>query len=91
VLAARDFGAFSGTYHLAASGHTSWQGFAEAIVRAMPEEGKKCQVVEPIATSEYPLPARRPAYSVLSCEKLRRTFGLQLPAWQESLKQVLET
>jgi dTDP-4-dehydrorhamnose reductase len=91
VLAARDLGAFSGSYHLAASGHTSWQGFAEAIVSAMPEEGKKCRAVEPIATSEYPLPARRPAYSVLSCEKLRRTFGLQLPAWQESLKQVLET
>ncbi len=90
VTAAKDFDAFTGTYHLAASGHTSWHGFAEAIVRCMPEEGRKCRAVEPIATSEYPLPARRPAYSVLSCEKLKRAFGLQLPPWDESLKQVLE-
>ena len=91
VLAAPDPGAFSGTYHLAASGHTSWHGFAEAIVQGMPEPGRKCRAVEPIPTSEYPLPARRPAYSVLSCEKLQRTFGLQLPSWEESLKQVLES
>jgi dTDP-4-dehydrorhamnose reductase len=39
---------------------------------------------------EYPLPAKRPAYSVLSCEKLARTFGLRLPNWEESLRQVLE-
>jgi dTDP-4-dehydrorhamnose reductase len=90
VVTAKDWGAFTGTYHLAASGQTSWHGFAQAIVRYMPEQGRKCQVVEPIATSEYPLPAKRPAYSTLSCEKLRRTFGLQLPPWEESLKEVLE-
>lgn len=90
TLGATDLGAFTGTYHVAASGQTSWHGFAEAIVRYMPEQGKKCQVVEPIPTTAYPLPARRPAYSTLSCEKLRRTFGLQLPPWEESLKQVLE-
>jgi dTDP-4-dehydrorhamnose reductase len=90
VVMAKDWNAFTGTYHLAAAGQTSWHGFADAIVRYMPEQGRKCQVVEPIATSEYPLPAKRPAYSVLSCEKLRRTFGLQLPPWEESLKQVLE-
>jgi len=88
VLVEGDLGAFNGTYHLAASGHTSWHGFAEAIVGQMAE--KKCQVVEAIATSEYPTPARRPAYSVLSSEKLRKTFGLQLPGWRESLAQVME-
>jgi dTDP-4-dehydrorhamnose reductase len=56
----------------------------------MPAEEKKCKVVDAITTAEYPLPARRPAYSVLSCEKLTRTFGLQLPAWEESLRMVLE-
>lgn len=90
TIAADDIGAFTGTYHLAASGHTSWHGFASAIVRLMPEDGKKCTSVEPIKTAEYPTPAKRPAYSVLSCEKLQRTFGLQLPDWEESLKQVLE-
>ena len=90
ALAARDVAAFKGLYHLAAAGQTNWHGFAEAIVRLMPAEGKKCRQIDPITTLEYPLPAKRPAYSVLNCEKLRRTFGLQLPPWEESLKQVLE-
>ena len=90
TLGARDLAAFNGSYNLAASGQTSWHGFAEAIVRQMPAETKKCREIEPIATSEYPLPAKRPAYSVLSCEKLQKTFGLQLPDWEDSLKQVVE-
>lgn len=90
VLTAHERQNYTGIYHLAASGQTSWHGFAEAIVRLMPPEGKKCAAVEPITTAEYPLPAKRPAYSVLSCEKLKRTFGLQLPDWHDSLKQVLE-
>jgi dTDP-4-dehydrorhamnose reductase len=90
VLADREPARFTGVYHLAASGHTSWHGFAEAIVGMMPPEEKKCRAVQPITTPEYPLPARRPAYSVLSCEKLKCTFGLQLPDWKESLLQVLE-
>ena len=57
----------------------------------MPEAGRKCASVEAINTAEYPTPTKRPAYSVLSCEKLQRTFGLQLPDWEESLKQVLES
>jgi dTDP-4-dehydrorhamnose reductase len=91
VLSSGEPGRFKGVYHLAACGQTTWHGFADAIVNLMPAEGKKCSEVEAISTAEYPLPARRPAYSVLSCEKLQRTFGLQLPAWDESLKQVLES
>jgi dTDP-4-dehydrorhamnose reductase len=90
VLAAREREAFKGVYHLAAAGQTSWHGFAEAIIGSMSDQEKKCKVVEPIPTSEYPLPAKRPAYSVLSCEKLQRTFGLKLPDWHESLGQVLQ-
>ena len=90
TLLAPDPERLNGIYHLAASGQTTWHGFADAIVRLMPSEGKKCQSVEGITTAEYPLPAKRPAYSVLSCEKLKETFGLQLPNWEESLKQVLE-
>ena len=89
-LLAKDPSAFKGVYHLAASGQTTWHGFADAIIRLMPAEGKKCKTVEGITTAEYPLPAKRPAYSVLSCEKLKTTFGLQLPDWEESLKQVVE-
>jgi len=90
ALSRPDWSEFKGVYHLAASGQASWHRFAEAIIDLMPETGKKCTAIEPIATSEYPLPARRPAYSVLSCEKLKRTFGLALPDWESSLRQVLE-
>ena len=65
AVAARGSGAFTGTYHLAAAGVTSWHGFAEAIVKLMPADGKKCRRVEAITTAEYPTPAKRPAYSVL--------------------------
>jgi len=91
VLAAPVAGTFKGVYHLAASGQTSWCGFAEAIIGQIPEAEKKCKSVEGITTAEYPLPARRPAYSVLSCQKLQQTFGLLLPDWKESLSQVLES
>jgi len=90
LLASSEPGRFKGIYHLAASGQTSWHGFAEAIVGSMPEAERKCKTIEAITTAEYPTPAKRPAYSVLSCEKLQRTFRLQLPDWRESLNQVLE-
>jgi len=90
ILAAPDRRAFAGMYHLSASGSTSWHGFAEAIVGQMRPEGKRCQMVAPIATAQYPTAARRPPYSVLSNDKLRRTFGLVLPSWEEGLKLVLE-
>ena len=89
VLAAQDPAAYKGIYNLAASGQTSWHGFAQAIIESMPQEEKRCKAIEAIPTTEYPLPAKRPAYSVLSCEKLQRSFGLRLPDWAESLKQVL--
>jgi dTDP-4-dehydrorhamnose reductase len=88
--AVADPGAVTGTYHLASSGVTSWHGFADAIVMVMPAEGKNCAQVEAITTAEYPTPTKRPAYSVLACDKLERTFGLRLPGWEESLKRVLE-
>ena len=91
ALAAGDWDAFTGTYHLAASGVTSWQGFAQAILNLMPATGKKCTAVEAISTPEYPTPAKRPAYSVLACDKLEHVFGLRLPHWEDSLKQVMET
>ena len=90
VAVAGDASAFNGVYHLAASGSASWHGFAEAIVDLMPGEGKKCKRVDAISTQEYPLPAKRPACSIMDCGKLERTFGLRLPDWAHSLRQVLE-
>jgi len=81
---------YCGIYHLASSGHTSWRGFARAIVDAMPASDRKCKQIEAIESVEYPLPAKRPAWSVLSCAKLEQTFGLRLPSWEEGLGMVLE-
>ena len=85
-----DCSVFNGEYHLAASGQTDWHGFASRIIELMPEAERKCRAVEKITTPEYPTPARRPAYSVLDCGKLQKTFGLRLPDWEASLRQVLD-
>ena len=90
VLSVADRSRFNGEYHLAAGGQTSWHGFASRIIGLMPEAERKCRAVEKIATAEYPLPAKRPAYSVLDCGKLQTTFGLRLPDWEASLRQVLD-
>ena len=73
-----------GLYHLSAQGATSWHGFARAIVQA---SGAPCSV-EAIATSAYPLPARRPMNSVLSSAKWMAHFG-PLPAWDVELARCL--
>ena len=90
VLTGSDRSAYNGEYHLAAAGQASWHEFASRIIEWMPEADRKCRAVERITTREYPTPARRPAYSVLDCAKLRQTFGLQLPPWEASLRQVLD-
>jgi len=90
VLAGADASKFNGEYHLAAGGQTNWHEFASRIIELMPETEKKCRVVERITTAEYPTPAKRPAYSVLDCGKLQKTFGLRLPDWEASLQQVLD-
>jgi len=90
TLANKDRSACCGTYHLAASGSTNWHGFASRIIEWMPEAERKCREVEGISTAEYPTPAKRPAYSVLNCDKLQKTFGLRLPDWETSLRHVLD-
>ncbi len=85
-------GSLDGTYHLAASGHTSWHGLASAAIefaRSLPGgDALKAHDIAAIATVEYPLPAARPANSRLSCEKLARAFGLRLPGWQGEVERV---
>jgi dTDP-4-dehydrorhamnose reductase len=74
-----------GTFHYADGGETSWCGFAEEIFR---QAGLRARAV-PIATADYPTPARRPANSRLDTAKISRTFGVRPPAWQSSLAAVL--
>ncbi|MFB6247873.1 MAG: dTDP-4-dehydrorhamnose reductase [Salinibacter sp.] len=71
-----------GLYHLAASGQTSWYGFATAIFAQF---GRDDVTVEPIPTEEHPTPAARPAYTVLDSSKARTTFSLSIPTWSEQL------
>ena len=70
-------------YHLSASGSTTWYGFARMILR------DQAVRVTPIATAEYPTPARRPAYGVLDSSRFARTFGFALPDWETLLQQCL--
>ncbi|GJJ01178.1 NAD(P)-dependent oxidoreductase [Duganella rhizosphaerae] len=70
----------SGVYHLSAQGQTTWFEFTQAIVEAA---GLECRVL-PITSAEYPVPAKRPQYSVLSSERLMARF-CHLPDWKEAL------
>lgn len=80
----------SGIYHMTDSGSTSWFGFAKAILeRASKGFGIALPRLVPITTAEYPTPARRPLNSVLSCEKLKVSFGISMPNWEDSLNEVL--
>ncbi len=82
----------SGIWHLTASGHTSWHGFAEAIFAGAVARGLLARAprVTAITTADYPTPAARPAYSVLDCSALQRGFGIALPDWREGLDRVLD-
>lgn len=82
-----------GTYHLAAAGATSWYDYARFIRDAADAQGIPLKVaaesIKPIPTSDYPLPARRPPYSMLDTSGLARAFGLVLPPWQNGVEQVV--
>ncbi len=79
----------SGVYHLTAGGRTSWHQYAEEVVRLARQYdvslANKALTIHPIATHEYPVPAKRPANSVLATDKIREAFGLTLPQWQDDL------
>ena len=76
----------SGTYHLVASGETSWHLYARFVIEQALERGWELQAtpqrVLPIATEDYPVPAKRPANSRLDNRKLQQVFGLVLPDWR---------
>lgn len=78
--------ALAGVYHLSAGGETTWHGFARALLAADPARAEqRCARVVAIPTSEFPTPARRPAYSVLDNSRLAGAFGVRLPRWDRQL------
>ncbi|MEW6490334.1 MAG: dTDP-4-dehydrorhamnose reductase [Thermodesulfobacteriota bacterium] len=77
-----------GIYHASGEGSCTWHAFAEEIVARLREGGPvRVRAVRPIRTEEYPVAARRPSYSVLSKEKLRRATGASLPPWPDALRR----
>jgi len=85
-------GECSGIYNLTSAGETSWFGFAKALLaQSAAAFGFTVPSLIPIRTSDYPRPARRPANSRLSCQRLAKTFGIAMPPWEDALSLVLET
>ena len=82
----------TGVYHFTNSGVASWYDFAVAIFEEAQQLGfpLKVQRIVPITTSEYPTPAKRPAYSVLSTKKISTILGTHPPHWRESLRRMLK-
>lgn len=75
-----------GIYHYTDEGVASWYDFTKAIFEITGNSVK----VNPIPTSAYPTPARRPLYSVLSKTKIKNTYGLDIPYWRDSLRKCLD-
>ncbi len=78
-----------GVFHAAGTGDTSWHGLAVATFEAAARHGRPMPEVVPIATADWPTPARRPLNSRLDCAKLQHAFGVRLPAWQPSLERTV--
>ncbi|SDS60921.1 dTDP-4-dehydrorhamnose reductase [Pseudomonas sp. Z003-0.4C(8344-21)] len=81
----------SGLYHLAAAGEVSWHGYATHVIEFAQANGEQLTVkaVDPIETTAYPTPARRPLNSRLNTQKLRDNFSLHLPDWQSGVTRML--
>jgi dTDP-4-dehydrorhamnose reductase len=92
------FGGSPGTYHVSCAGTATWYDFARAILHEAAQAPANspflsavtggrplARTVHPITTEEYPTPARRPPYSVLSNSRLQNTFGIALPDWRAAL------
>lgn len=84
----------SGTYHLVASGETSWHGYAGLIFDFAEKAGIALKInpetIIPVCSTAFPTPAQRPLNSRMNTEKLQATFGLTLPNWQTGVIRTLE-
>ena len=86
IFAAIGQGVKPGIYHFSNEGVTSWYDFTKAIHRLA---GITDCRVRPLHTAEYPTPATRPHYSVLDKTKIKQTYGLEIPHWEESLAECI--
>jgi dTDP-4-dehydrorhamnose reductase len=79
----------AGVYHCCGAGEVSWWGFAKAIVEHT-KAPLKVKTIHPIATEEFPTPAKRPKNSRMSMAKLEQHFGVKMPMWNEGLEVCLK-
>ena len=83
----------AGVYHLVASGETSWHGYAKLVIdsaqRLQSAIKIKATSIDPVPSSEFPTPARRPHNSRLDTTRVQATFGLRLPPWQQGVERML--
>jgi dTDP-4-dehydrorhamnose reductase len=87
---ANDRAAPTGTFHFSNAGAVSWAEFASEIFRQSHARGGAGALVEPIPTSAYPTPARRPANSLLSHDALRAAYGIEPRPWRDALADILD-
>ena len=86
IMTAINSGIQPGLYHFSDEGVISWYDFTKAIHRIA---GITSCHVRPLHTAEYPTPAARPHYSVLDKTKIKQTYGIEIPYWEESLKECI--
>ena len=86
IMTAVNKGIVPGIYHFSNEGVISWYDFTKAIHRIAGING--CEV-RPIHTTEYPTPAKRPHYSVLDKTKIKDTYNIKVPYWEESLAECI--
>lgn len=86
ILTAVERGPMAGVYNFTDEGVCSWYDFTKAIHRIA---GITTCNVRPIHTAEYPTPATRPAYSVLDKTKIKAALGIEIPHWEDSLKECI--
>jgi dTDP-4-dehydrorhamnose reductase len=93
VLQRRDHFLHSGLFHLSNAGQTTWHGYARYVLDHAARMGWSLKVhaddIQAISTADYPLPAPRPANSLLDTSLVRQKFGLAIPAWQTGVDEVL--
>ena len=87
IMTAITQGVKPGIYHFSNEGVISWYDFTKAIHRIA---GITSCHVRPLHTSEYPTPAARPHYSVLDKTKIKQTYGIEVPYWEDSLRECIE-
>jgi len=83
----------AGLYHLAASGETTWNGYAKHVIAKAQQVQSAMKIVASevaaVPTSAFVTPATRPHNSRLDCTRLQTVFGLMLPAWQQGVDRML--